>query len=173
MKTTLNKIKAHKPCGVGYAKLLRYLKKTKADDDELTISTIAQSNGLLDVTWCLRAVDNKKELRLFAVFCARQVQHLLSDPRSVVAINVAERFAHGQASEEELTNAYFNAYDAYRPHANAYMYDNYAPYGSAHAAAYMAASYSAAHAAYEASFAAASSGHDYKQQLNYLIGEVK
>ena len=46
-----------------------------------------------------------KELRLFAVFCARQVEHLLSDERSRNAIDVAERFANGQATREELAAA--------------------------------------------------------------------
>ena len=43
-----------------------------------------------------------KELRLFAVFCARKLQHLLTDARSINAIDVAERFAHGSARQEEL-----------------------------------------------------------------------
>lgn len=47
-----------------------------------------------------------KELRLFAVFCARQVQHMMTDPRSIAAIDVAERFAHGDASSEELAAAW-------------------------------------------------------------------
>ena len=53
-----------------------------------------------------------KELRLFAVFCARQVQHLLTDPRSIDAIDVAERFAHGEASAEELAAASVAVRDA-------------------------------------------------------------
>lgn len=43
-----------------------------------------------------------KLLRLFAVWCARSVQHLMSDPRSIAAIDVAERFAKGTATELEL-----------------------------------------------------------------------
>ena len=46
-----------------------------------------------------------RELRLFAVFCARQVDHLLTDERSRNAIDVAERFANGQATREELAAA--------------------------------------------------------------------
>lgn len=45
------------------------------------------------------------ELRLFAVFCARQVQHMMTDPRSIAAIDAAERFAHGEAPAEELSAA--------------------------------------------------------------------
>jgi hypothetical protein len=47
-----------------------------------------------------------RELRLFAVWCARQGQHLLTDPRSVNAIDVAERYANGEATDEELAAAW-------------------------------------------------------------------
>jgi hypothetical protein len=47
-----------------------------------------------------------KELRLFAVFCARSVQHLITDERSVNAINVAERHANGEATDQELAAAW-------------------------------------------------------------------
>ena len=51
------------------------------------------------------SVLTDKELRLFAVFCARQVQHLMTDPRSIEAINVAEKYTRGEASENELAAA--------------------------------------------------------------------
>jgi hypothetical protein len=51
------------------------------------------------------SVLTDKELRLFAVFCARQVQHLMTDPRSIAAIDVAERYAKGEASDNELAAA--------------------------------------------------------------------
>jgi len=53
-----------------------------------------------------------KELRLFACFCARQNWNLLTDERSRNAIEVAERFANGKATKEELKAAYVAAYDA-------------------------------------------------------------
>jgi hypothetical protein len=52
-----------------------------------------------------RGVLTDRELRLFAVWCARQVQHLLTDPRSINAIDVAERYANGEATDRELTAA--------------------------------------------------------------------
>lgn len=51
------------------------------------------------------SVLTDKELRLFAVFCARQVQHLMTDPRSIEAIDVAEKYAQGKASNDELSTA--------------------------------------------------------------------
>ena len=43
-----------------------------------------------------------KQLRLFAVRCARRVQHLMTDPRSIAALDAAERHTNGQATDEEL-----------------------------------------------------------------------
>ena len=47
-----------------------------------------------------------REWRLFAVWSARQVQHLMTDPRSLAAIDVAERHAHGQAEDYEVSAAW-------------------------------------------------------------------
>ncbi len=106
MQTTLNKIRAQSPCASGWEKLLRNLGKTRADDEPLAITTILDSNGLNDALWCLCAVDgNQREMRLFAVDCARAVQHLMTDQRSVAALDVAERHADGLATDAELVAA--------------------------------------------------------------------
>ena len=106
MKTTLNLIRAHSPCRAGWARLLANLGKTKADDEELLITTILESNGVDDALWCLRAVEgHERKIRLFAVECARSVQYLMTDTRSINAINVSERFANGLATPEELRAA--------------------------------------------------------------------
>lgn len=52
------------------------------------------------------------QLRLFAVRCARRVQHLMSDPRSIAALDVAERHAKGEATYEELEAARATAWSA-------------------------------------------------------------
>jgi hypothetical protein len=104
--TTLNAIREHSPCASGWAELLKSLGKTKADDEPLLVSTILESNGLDDTLWVLRAVTNHdREIRLFAVWCARQVQHLMTDRRSIDALDVAEQFAKGEATEEQLSDA--------------------------------------------------------------------
>jgi len=106
MKTTLNKIRAHGPCAEGWEKLLKHLGKTKADDEPLSILAILDSNGLDDAIWCMKAIEGRdKEIRLYAVWCARRVQHLIEDPRSLAALDVAERFANGEATVEELNAA--------------------------------------------------------------------
>jgi hypothetical protein len=115
MKTTLNAIRAHSPCADGWARLLRHLGKARVDDEPLAITTILDSNGLDDALWCLRAVDgHQREIRLYAVWCARQVQHLMTDPRSLAALDVAERHANGAATNAELTAAGAAAWDAAR-----------------------------------------------------------
>jgi len=106
MKTTLNKIRGHGPCISGWAKLLKNLGKAQADDEPLAITTILESNGLDDALWCLRAVDGyQREMRMFAVACARSVQHLMKDKRSIDAIDVSERHANGLAMDNELADA--------------------------------------------------------------------
>ena len=122
--TTLNKIREHSPCSDGWAKLLKRLRKTGPDDEPLALTTILDSNGLDDALWCLRACDGvDKQARLFAVWCARQVQHLMTDERSVAALDVAERYANGLATDEELAAARAAAraaaWDAARVAANA------------------------------------------------------
>ena len=115
MKTTLNEIRKQSPCHNGWTKLLRNLGKTKADDEPLAITTILDSNGLDDALWCLRAVDgHQREMRLFAVDCARSVQHFMTNARSVTAIDVAERHADGFATDQELTAARAAAWAAAR-----------------------------------------------------------
>jgi len=154
MKTTLNQIRECNPCAEGWTKLLQHLNKTKADDEPLSLLTVLDSNGFDDALWCLRAVKGyDKEKRLYAVWCARQVQHLMKDERSIKALDVAERYANGEASDEELKDAKDAAYAAF-----------YVAYAATHDAAYAAAyavshnTYAVSHytcAAYDAAYAAA------------------
>jgi len=57
---------------------------------------------------------NDKTLRLFAVWCARNALSLVEnpDPRSVNSVDVAERFANGEATREELSTAWSAAWSA-------------------------------------------------------------
>lgn len=107
MFTTLKKIRAHSPCAEGWKKLLTSLDKTEADDEPLSFLFILESNGLDDALWCCRsAPEYDREWRLFAVWCARQVQHLMTDKRSLDAIDTAEKFANGEATISELNAAW-------------------------------------------------------------------
>ena len=56
-----------------------------------------------------------RTLRLFAVWCSRQALALIADPdpRSVAAIDTAERFAVGEATVDELAAAWDASADAW------------------------------------------------------------
>jgi hypothetical protein len=114
VKTTLNKIYSTNEISPKvFRKLMENLGKTKADDEPLSIAAIVEANGLYDALCCLCAVDGyDKEIRLYAVWCARQIQHLMSDPRSLAALDVAEAFAHGNATDAELAATHEPAWDA-------------------------------------------------------------
>jgi hypothetical protein len=60
-----------------------------------------------DRLWVVMRSDllSDKLMRLFAVWCARQVQHLMTDARSLNALDVAEKFANGLVGYEELNSA--------------------------------------------------------------------
>ena len=163
MQTTLRRIRAADPCGmqledgqrVGYLKLRHHLGKGYGDDTPVDIATILDSNGLDDALWCLRAVDgHAREMRLYAVWCARQVQSRLEDQRSLTALDVAERHANGAASNDELAAAWAaarvnaaRANAAYAARTNAATYTAYdAAYDAAYAAWAAARAYAAADA---------------------------
>ena len=147
--TTLNRIRAHGPCGLiprktpleGYQKLKAGLGPGWGDDDPIPFARILEINGLDDALWCCRAEPQyAREWRLFAVWCARQVQHLMTDPRSFTVLDVAERYANGQATREELKDAEdatWAARDAARAAAFAATWD--AARAAARAAAWAAA----------------------------------
>lgn len=62
------------------------------------------TDPLMMLKWAKSRFRHRK-LRLFAVACARRIQPLLSDPRSHRAVDVAERFAGGEATDVELRHA--------------------------------------------------------------------
>ena len=158
MQTTLNKIRSQKPCQDGWKRLLQHLGKTTADEESLPLLVVLNSNGLEDALWCLRAVDgHEKEMRLFAAWCARQVQHLMTDARSIAALDVAEKFALGRATPDELDAAGAAAWAAAgaAARAAAWAAAGDAAWDAARAAAWNAARAAAGDAAWDAARAAA------------------
>ncbi|CAJ2852392.1 bacteriophage protein [Burkholderia pseudomallei] len=84
-------------------------------DAEIPLLDILKSNGLDDALWVLHCIlDADRDLRLFAVWCARQVEHLMEDQRSKDALNVAERFVNGEATDKERDAARDAAWAAVR-----------------------------------------------------------
>lgn len=106
LTTTLNRIYACNPCLDGWKKGLEAANKTQSDDEPITYEQILNAVGLKDALWCCRAELQYAHLwRLYAVWCARRVQHLMTDQRSIAALDVAERHAKGEATDDELNAA--------------------------------------------------------------------
>ena len=118
-----------------------------------------------DIIWllCHNEFLSDRDLRLFAVWCAREALSLMEspDPRCVAACDVAERYANGEASQEELISA-----RAAASYAAATSYAASTSYAAASYSASMAAYYAAAYAAAAADYAAAAAR---EKQLNQLL----
>lgn len=113
--TTLNRIREHRPCDGGWKRLVRHLGTDFPKDAPFPLVEIlnAEGEGLDDCLWALRAEPQHAKLyRLYAVRRARSAQHLMKDPRSIAAIDVAERYAHGNATNDELAAAWDAAWVA-------------------------------------------------------------
>ena len=113
LTTTLNRIYACAPCVGGWRKGLAAAGKTQGDDEPITYDQILDAVELQDAIWCFRSEPQHSRLwRLYAVWCARRVQHLITDPQSVATLDVAERHANGLATDVELAAAWIAAWIA-------------------------------------------------------------
>ena len=120
VRFTLKGIRQHRPCGLergsgyGYDLLRKNLGKGYGDETPITITQIYESNKYDDALWCLRASDERFHhlWHHFSVDCAKQVEHLMTDKRSLDSLVVARNFADGKASKEELAAARDAARDA-------------------------------------------------------------
>jgi len=159
MKTTLNKIRKFSPCESGWVKLLKHLGKTQADDEPLDFLTILKSNGLDDALWCLKSAPISN-VRMYAIWCAKQVEHLMNDD-SKNALLVAQNHALGLATDAACDAAWDDAWDAARAAARAAAS---AAWDAARAAAW-AASLAAGDAAMAAARAAADAAKDAQKEM--------
>lgn len=125
LQTTLNIIRAAKPCADGWANLLKSLSANIDHDAPIAFLHILNTNGLSDALWALRCVlpsqekECDREARLFACDCSENVLHIFEakfpdDKRPRACIETARRFAHGNATTEELSAARAAAWDAER-----------------------------------------------------------
>lgn len=107
--TTLAAIGPHYLSESSWRKLLAHLGKRRADDECLPFHAIALACGLDDaLSATVKAPQYRAVWRLYAVWCARRVQHLMTDPRCIAALDTAEGYAKGGATRNEL-NAAWNA----------------------------------------------------------------
>jgi len=167
---TLADLRKNGACIGGYNKVVRAIQGKPFSDDDgeretyirfprkdlISIVSILASNGIEDAIWALCCIENAgrdRDIRLFAVWCARQVEHLMTDQRSKDALDVAERHANGLATDGELAAAWAAARDAVWDAASAADWD--AAWDAAWAAARDAARDAASAAAWEAASAAA------------------
>ena len=119
---TLSALRKAGACVYGYNRLVRAIQGKEFSDtdearethlrfahkDHISIRSILDSNGIDDALWALRCIegaDKNKDIRMFAIWCARQVEHLITDQRSKDALNVAERYANGEATDDEMATA--------------------------------------------------------------------
>ena len=80
--------------------------KSEPDDEPISYEAILDAVGLDDALWCCQVEPQHAGLwRRFAVWSARQVQYLMTDQRSIAALDVAERHANGDATDQELAAA--------------------------------------------------------------------
>src|SRR5262249_26752047 len=88
----------------------------------------------------LRGQPAGRKLRLWACACCRGVGHLLTDPRSRAAVEAAERYADGEAGDEQLRIAFAAADGALIDIGGPEWMDSYQPpsYYAAEAAALLA-----------------------------------
>jgi len=118
---------------------------------EEIVSTCHRGDWLL---WLAKKVDVDLRLRTLAKgHCANTVRHLMTDERSINAVDVAIAFGEGKATREELNAAAYAAVDAAASAAASAAYSANAAYAAA--AAYAYASVDAAAAAARAAADAA------------------
>ena len=156
LTTTLNRIYACHPCPDGWRVGLAAAGKTAPDDEPVSYEQILDKVGLDKAIWCARAEpQNRRQWRLFAVWCARRVQHLMKDQRSIDALDVAERHAGGRATNKDLVAAAAAAFDALEAAwASASAFDAKAAARAARAATAYAYTFSVDPSAAAAAFAA-------------------
>jgi len=144
--------------------VLRDALRGRGDNEPITLIEILDSNGLDDALWALCAVPEEQTAerdrltRLFACWCVRQVWHLLTDERSRHAVEVAERYVAGNATDVEMDAAWAAANAAAR--AAARDAADAAAWAAARDAAWAAAWAAAWGAAWGAAWAANAAARD-------------
>jgi membrane protein involved in colicin uptake len=150
----------------------------KNENEELSIKDWVQKYRDVvptkDIIWllCRKEFLSEKDLRLFGVWCARESLKLLEDPdkRIVEACNVAERYANGETTKNELDAAYIAAdnvadvaHDASRAARaaarDAYSAADYTAYYAAYAVAYAVAYAAVSAASTDAAYDVANVAH--------------
>ena len=122
---TLNKIKAHSPCG-DYAVLARHVKnkygKGFTNDTEFPMidglevrDSKYEHSKFSNLLWMMECLPEKDMLwRGYALWCGRSVEHLTTDIRVKQCLDTVESFIKGIASKGDLNAARDAAWAAAR-----------------------------------------------------------
>jgi hypothetical protein len=135
------------------------------ENEELTVKEWVEKYRrvvpIKDIIWLLVRKEflSAKDLRLFAVWCAREALKLIENPdeRIVEACNVSEKYANGEATKEELLAVSVAANDAINICGYTVAYHVYYAAYAASTAAYT--DYAAVHAALAAAISARAAAH--------------
>lgn len=113
--TTLNQIKYHGPCELGWKKLLSGLGKSAADDTPLPYAEILRINGVDDALWSTVRCAHLRDVIDLACRYAESVAHLTTDPRAAEAVRVARGViagTHARAEAEETARVSWHGAEA-------------------------------------------------------------
>lgn len=110
---TLSKIAAHRPCEDGWYSILKlrryepvHWSEFKGDDTEFPLVDALESNGPANILWALRCLPEHGNLwRKYAVWCAAQFRHSMTDTGSLDALRVAWLHSEVLVSDAELEAA--------------------------------------------------------------------
>ncbi len=118
LHTTFALLRKQGACESGYRKLAKRLGgvRTYGRNQLIPLSVVLDSNGISYAIWCLGSTTEPCDrfARLLAVNFVRQVLHLMTDPRSLAALDAAERRAWGKATDKEIMTTRVAASDAAR-----------------------------------------------------------
>lgn len=80
---------------------------TEASDEPITYAYLLDTLGLDDALLCCQAEPDMAPIwRRYGLWCASQVRHLMVDEKSLAALDAAERYANGGATDEDLAAAH-------------------------------------------------------------------
>jgi len=121
LTTTTERIDECGPCDERRNRAAQLLGITEPSKEPISYVELLDKLGLDDALWCCRAEPDLAPIwRRYAVWCARQVQHLMTDQQSLDALDVAERHGNGDATDAELAAAKDAAWAAWAARAAAW-----------------------------------------------------
>lgn len=101
-KLKLRQIRDYSPDEPGWKRIRKAHPEAKLDD-EIDLLSIAKGRHLVDAIYCLRFFPEHDRLWIrYGIWCAAQIEHLMTDKRSVNVLRVAMNYFNGEATDDEL-----------------------------------------------------------------------